>query len=395
MTAKPKIPKPEALPATYPDIEPGDHVYFRHPEHGPMSARVIATGKHGLTATCPMGDLYRVHWDRVLGVKERMNRTFKMVENGAEGCILEDDKGQRRYVAHAKDDGADDMQLHKSQPTPAQIEAGNYKKQHIRFQGLEISIENPAGSVRKGIDRDGHEWRTKMVHAYGYVRGSKGVDKDHVDCYIGPNPDASHAYIVHQRKAGKWDQYDEDKVMLGFDTEAQAKAAYLKHYDDPRFLGPITTMPMDEFKRKVLATADHPKAIKAFTDHARALFLKARVKAAKRAATRTQELPMLHATLAGTHGPITIKMYGDLEAPCPILIDAKTPSDEMEVRHWLKHGATGLFGHLVGSDTTAEPCDVHNALTNPGDPAIKRWKAKIITANIKPVKADIPDGAVT
>lgn len=281
MTPKPRTPKPEALPAPYPDVEPGDHVYVRHPERGPMAVRVLATGKHGLTATCPMGDLYRVHWERILGVKSRMNRKFRLVDNGAEGCILEDDQGQRRYVAHAEDDDEerDGKPLRKSQPTPAQIEAGNYKKRHIRFQGLEISIENPSGSVRKGVDRDGHEWRTKMVHPYGYIRGSKGVDKDHVDCYIGPNPDASHAYIVHQRKAGQWDRYDEDKVMLGFDTEAQARAAYLKHYDDPRFLGPVTAMPMDEFKRKVMATANSPKIIKAFPDHARALFLKAHVKA--------------------------------------------------------------------------------------------------------------------
>lgn len=281
MTPKPRTPKPEALPAPYPDVEPGDHVYVRHPERGPMAVRVLATGKHGLTATCPMGDLYRVHWERILGVKSRMNRKFRLVDNGAEGCILEDDQGQRRYVAHAEDDDEerDGKPLRKSQPTPAQIEAGNYKKRHIRFQGLEISIENPSGSVRKGVDRDGHEWRTKMTHAYGYIRGSKGVDKDHVDCYIGPNPDASHAYIVHQRKAGQWDRYDEDKVMLGFDTEAQARAAYLKHYDDPRFLGPVTAMPMDEFKRKVMATANSPKIIKAFPDHERALFLKAHIKA--------------------------------------------------------------------------------------------------------------------
>lgn len=239
MTPKPRTPKPEALPAPYPDVEPGDHVYVRHPERGPMAVRVLATGKHGLTATCPMGDLYRVHWERILGVKSRMNRKFKLVDNGAEGCILEDDQGQRRYVAHAEDEG-DEERLTKSQPTPAQIEAGNYKKRHSRFQGLAISIENPAGSVRKGVDRDGHEWRTKMTHPYGYIRGSKGVDKDHVDCYIGPNPDASHAYIVHQRKAGQWDRYDEDKVM---------------------------------------ATANSPKIIKAFPDHARALFLKAHVKA--------------------------------------------------------------------------------------------------------------------
>jgi hypothetical protein len=147
-------------------------------------------------------------------------------------------------------------------PSLAQIKAGNYKKKHIRFQGLEISIENPRGSVRSGTDRNGHAWRTRMRWDYGYIRGSKGVDKDHVDCYVGPNADAAIAYVVHQRKAGDWDHFDEDKVMLGFDSEAAAKAAYLAHYDDSRFLGPVTAMPMDEFKRKVLATSERPRMIK-------------------------------------------------------------------------------------------------------------------------------------
>jgi hypothetical protein len=29
-------------------------------------------------------------------------------------------------------------------PTPAQIEAGNYRKQHRRFAGLDITVESPA-----------------------------------------------------------------------------------------------------------------------------------------------------------------------------------------------------------------------------------------------------------
>jgi hypothetical protein len=154
-------------------------------------------------------------------------------------------------------------------PSPAQADAGNYKKQHRRFRGLDISIENPKGSVRKGVDPDGKEWRTKMHHAYGYIRRTEGVDGDHVDVYIGPDEDASNVYIVHQRKAGDWQKYDEDKCMLGFSTKEAARRAYLRQYDDPRFLGPITTMPFDEFKTKVLATFDKPRMIKS----ARILFI--------------------------------------------------------------------------------------------------------------------------
>jgi hypothetical protein len=56
---------------------------------------------------------------------------------------------------------------------------------------------------------------------------------------------------------------DEQKVMLGYDSEEEAKRAFLAHYDDPRVFGGIIAMPMEEFKVKVLATNDKPKMIKA------------------------------------------------------------------------------------------------------------------------------------
>ena len=40
-------------------------------------------------------------------------------------------------------------------PTPAQKEAGNYKKAHIKVQGLDIAIENPTGTERTGVDPNG------------------------------------------------------------------------------------------------------------------------------------------------------------------------------------------------------------------------------------------------
>jgi hypothetical protein len=143
-------------------------------------------------------------------------------------------------------------------PSEKQIEAGNYKKRRIPWHGLEIAVENEAGSVRKG-----RGWETNMLYPYGYFCRSEGVDGDEVDVYVGPDQDAKMVYVVHQRKAGDWDRYDEDKVMANFSSEAAAREAYLKHYDDPRFLGPITAMPVDEFVRKVRATYYKPAMIKA------------------------------------------------------------------------------------------------------------------------------------
>jgi hypothetical protein len=93
-----------------------------------------------------------------------------------------------------------------------------------------------------------------MKFDYGYVRGSKGMDGGGVDCFIGPNPNAKNAFVVHILKQPDFKSYDEDKVMLGWDTAAEAKKAFMAHYDSPKFFGGIETIPMAAFKRKVLET---------------------------------------------------------------------------------------------------------------------------------------------
>lgn len=118
---------------------------------------------------------------------------------------------------------------------------------HTEFQGLPIAIENRKGSVREGVGKDGKPWRTVMKHPYGYIKGTKGADGDEVDCFVGPMKDGHHAYVVHQRKEdGK--TYDEDKVMLGFRSEDHARQEYLKHYNDPKFLGPVHAVSLEKLK---------------------------------------------------------------------------------------------------------------------------------------------------
>lgn len=136
-----------------------------------------------------------------------------------------------------------------------------YKLQGRRkFAGLDISIENRKGSVRRGTDEDGHEWETKMKNPYGYIRGTIGVDGDHLDCFLGDNEDAKYVYVIHQ-KDPVTNKYDEDKCMLGFNTLEDAKKAYLAHYDRPGFIQSISTIPIDTFKEKVLAKKNHGKKV--------------------------------------------------------------------------------------------------------------------------------------
>lgn len=133
----------------------------------------------------------------------------------------------------------------------------------IKFQGLTIRIENPRDSVRSGVDKKtGRKWATKMTHPYGYIEGTKGVDGDEVDCFVGPDKDADYAHVVHilNQNTG---ELDEDKVMLGWHDAMEAKRALLQNYDGKEFYGGLDSMPMAEFKKKVLATESNPTLIKA------------------------------------------------------------------------------------------------------------------------------------
>lgn len=138
--------------------------------------------------------------------------------------------------------------------------SGHKLQGRTAFRGLNISIENKKGTIRRGVDSDGHKWAIKMHFDYGYIRGTEGVDGDHVDCYIGDNIDAKNVYIIHQKIPGT-DKYDEDKCMLGFNTLADAKAAYLKQYDKPGFFGGVDTVPFGLFKQKVLMKKYHGKKL--------------------------------------------------------------------------------------------------------------------------------------
>lgn len=138
--------------------------------------------------------------------------------------------------------------------------SGHKLQGRTSFRGLNISIENKKGTIRRGTDSDGHKWAIKMHYDYGYIRGTEGVDGDHVDCYIGDDMDAKNVYIIHQKIPGT-DKYDEDKCMLGFDTLADAKAAYLKQYDKPGFFDGVDTVPFELFKQKVLMKKYHGKKL--------------------------------------------------------------------------------------------------------------------------------------
>jgi len=133
-------------------------------------------------------------------------------------------------------------------PTEAQKEAGNYKKGHVKVDGFDITIENPKGSVRSGKDADGKEWSVTMNNDYGYIRGTEGVDGDHIDVFLSDNHEQGNVYVIDQinQKTG---EYDESKVMYGFNSLEEAKEAYLSNFEEGWKVGVVSGVTKEEFKK--------------------------------------------------------------------------------------------------------------------------------------------------
>lgn len=156
-----------------------------------------------------------------------------------------------------------------TEPTEGQKKAGNYKKGHVTIGSFDITIENPAGSVRRGVDADGKEWSTTMANAYGEIRGTQSVDGDPIDVFLASDMDAWNGrkvFVVDQTNADG--SFDEPKVMLGFNDKDEAMGAYLANYDktwaDTHPGLRITEANIEDFQKWV--ESSHRKT-KAFADY--------------------------------------------------------------------------------------------------------------------------------
>jgi hypothetical protein len=159
-------------------------------------------------------------------------------------------------------------------PTQAQIEAGNYRKGHVKIGKYDITIENPAGSIRRGVDRNGKAWENTMTHSYGYFLGTEGTDGDHIDVFLSndiDNWDGKHMYVVDQYNEDG--SFDEHKVMMGFNSAEEAKEAYLSNYEkgwEGKHKIVVTESTADDFGKWVDSSHRKTKAYAEYADVKRA-----------------------------------------------------------------------------------------------------------------------------
>lgn len=153
-------------------------------------------------------------------------------------------------------------------PTEKQKEAGNYKKGHVQVGTFNITIENPKGSVRSGIDTEGNKWETTMQNTYGYIRGTEGVDGDHIDVFLSDDIDGwngRRVFVVDQYNEDG--SFDEHKVMLGFNETDDAEAAYFANYDSDwanNHKTVVTAVNLEDFEKWI--DSSHRKT-KAFAEY--------------------------------------------------------------------------------------------------------------------------------
>lgn len=156
-------------------------------------------------------------------------------------------------------------------------QANDPLKKIIEINGVKVGIEWPKGSTRTWKHLPGNDYEKLMKADYGYIRQTEGEDGEEIDVYAGPDRDSDLAFVVTQldKKTG---EYDEDKIMLGYSSEAEAKASYLEHMEKAHF-GGIKKMSWDEFlklvpksqrvKEKTAAMVDDPGSQMVLTDDLR------------------------------------------------------------------------------------------------------------------------------
>ena len=158
-----------------------------------------------------------------------------------------------------------------AEPTEGQKEAGNYKKGRVKIGPFDVVIEQPLGSVRSGVDANGKAWETTMQNTYGYFGGTKGVDGDAIDVFLGNDLDGWDGitvFVVDQYNPDG--SFDEHKVMLGFNSQEEAEGAYFANYEADwakTHRTEVTAVPLADFtewvkssKRKTKAFAEYKVA---------------------------------------------------------------------------------------------------------------------------------------
>lgn len=114
------------------------------------------------------------------------------------------------------------------------------------YHGLPIFIETPAGERRRS------DWPV-LTADYGYIRctGSAEGPSEGMDCFVGPNRNSLKTWVVNTIKP-ETEEFDEHKIMMGFDTRKAAMDCFDSAYNGAGGLERISSvrqMSIEELKQ--------------------------------------------------------------------------------------------------------------------------------------------------
>jgi Inorganic Pyrophosphatase len=132
----------------------------------------------------------------------------------------------------------------------AQGVGGNAPRGHARWNGFDITIEAPAGGVRRGTAPDGTPFATRVGAAYGTLRGvPPGADGQAPDVFLGPHPEKGGPVHVIDELDKDTGEFRQTRSMIGFQSQPAAVKAYLDTGSKSAHqIGGIKALKADEFR---------------------------------------------------------------------------------------------------------------------------------------------------
>lgn len=174
----------KAEPVAKPGVIVGDEVYCHH-QAGPHAGKVVAHGKHGVT----LEGGRKVRWEHVLGHKRRAAQEYTIVDEGEDGCIVQDKNGLRQFIGVPPEAREDQLMIKsnggqrlalllKAGGTPYTGRAGLTKKQITDKNGT-VTTRWVSSTPEMGHPQVGHHvgWVNGEHKSHGQVNavGRDGV----------------------------------------------------------------------------------------------------------------------------------------------------------------------------------------------------------------------------
>ena len=252
------------------------------------------------------------------------------------------------------------------------------KMDHIRWNGLGITIENKKGTIREKTGSEGKTWSRKMACDYGYFKRTKsGADGDHIDVFVGPHLKSELVFVVDQLSSDG--SFDEHKCVIGARTQEEAKNIYKTNYPKGWKIGVVTPCTLPQFK-KWLCEGDsvNPFAVQ-MSKRRRMGWTAARTRTGKLKATNEKQQ-----TLYGKDAEAALarqnKTYTPNDAPITPR-KPKAPTSDSGASGGPHGGSTGPLSPATGP---LSPEKVHETLTkladNPQDAnpsRVKAWAGRV------------------